>query len=69
MVPKGEPDNFMTAGEARSKFDDLVSPYLDPARREALATALLTLDQATSVGPMLELTRSEPAALRAAGED
>jgi 2-methylcitrate dehydratase PrpD len=68
-VPKGEPDNFMTAGEARSKFDDLVSPYLDPERRNDLTGALLTLDQAPSVDAVLELTRSEPAILRAAGED
>ena len=69
VVPKGEPDNFMSVGEARSKFDDLVSPYLDHGQREALSEALLNLDKAASVSPMLELTRSEPAALRAAGED
>jgi 2-methylcitrate dehydratase PrpD len=69
VVPKGEPDNFMTAAEARSKFDDLVSPYLDPEQRNALCDALLSLDGAASVGPMLELTRPGEAALRMVGED
>jgi 2-methylcitrate dehydratase PrpD len=69
VVPKGEPTNFMTAGEARSKFDDLVSPYLDPARRDALSDALLSLDKAGSVAEMLELTRSGPPRARMVGED
>ena len=69
VVPKGEPTNFMTAGEARSKFDDLVSPYLKPEQRDALSDALLSLDGAASVGEMLSLTRSEPSALRMVGED
>lgn len=69
VVPKGEPDNFMSVSEARSKFDDLVSPYLDPEQRNALTDALLSLDGAASVGPMLELTRSGPSALRMVGED
>jgi 2-methylcitrate dehydratase PrpD len=69
VVPKGEPDNFMTTVEARSKFDDLVSPYLDADQRNALTDALLSLDKASSVGTMLALTRSEPSALRVAGED
>ena len=69
VVPKGEPTNFMTAGEARSKFDDLVAPYLDLTRRDTLSDALLSLDEASSVAEMLELTRSEQTAIRMAGED
>ena len=68
-MPKGEPDNFMTSGEARSKFDDLVTPYLDATQRDALVDALLNLDTAASVTAMLELTRCETGALRMAGED
>ena len=69
VVPKGEPDNFMSAGEARAKFDDLVSPYLDLAQRDALSDALLGLEKAGSVVAMLELTRPEQTAIRMAGED
>jgi 2-methylcitrate dehydratase PrpD len=69
VVPKGEPDNFMSLGEARAKFDDLVSPYLDLAQRNALRDAVLGLEKASSVVTMLELTRAEQTAFRMAGED
>ncbi len=69
VVPKGEPSNFMTASDARSKFDDLVSPYLDLSQRTKLVDALLRLDQTLSVVEMLDLTKSNPPALRVAGAD
>jgi 2-methylcitrate dehydratase PrpD len=70
-VPKGEPDNFMTAAELRGKFDTLVSPYLAPARAEALAGRILELETATGADALLRLTRPDGAAprLAAAGED
>ena len=68
-VPKGEPENFMTASEFRQKFDDLTVPYMDPDQRDALSGALLGLDDAKAVVEMLELTRCTTATLRMAGED
>ena len=68
-VPKGEPDNFMTHDEFREKFDGLVSPWIGAAQRGRLVQALLGLDEAASVGPMLDLTNPEPPLLRIAGGD
>ena len=45
-VPKGEPDNFLTEDELRTKFDGLVAPYLEPADRAAFADGLLALEKA-----------------------
>ena len=68
-VPKGEPDNFLTAAELRAKFDGLVEPYLSPARRSALAAALGSFERA-QVPALLELTRPDRAEpMRMAGED
>lgn len=58
-VAKGEPENFVTAAELRSKFDGLVGPYLSERRCDELARALLALDQAKDLGAVLRLTRPE----------
>src|SRR6185503_1550069 len=58
-VSKGEPANFLTAAELRAKFDGLVAPYLSARRRDELATAILTLDQARDIGAVLRLSRPE----------
>jgi 2-methylcitrate dehydratase PrpD len=58
-VPKGEPENFLTAAELRAKFDGLVAPYLDSSRRDALAAALLALEQVRDIGAALSLTAPE----------
>jgi 2-methylcitrate dehydratase PrpD len=63
-VAKGEPENFVTAAELRSKFDGLVAPYLSERRRDELAGALLGLDQAQDVGAVLRLTRPDQTAAR-----
>jgi 2-methylcitrate dehydratase PrpD len=63
-VAKGEPENFVTAAELRSKFDGLVAPYLGDRRREELARALLALDEARDVGAVLKLARPDPAGAR-----
>lgn len=68
-VPKGEPSNFMTAAEARSKFDDLVAPYIVEEQRDQLVAVLLNFDLEESVAEMLDLTRSEQSSIRMAGED
>jgi 2-methylcitrate dehydratase PrpD len=68
-VPKGEPGNWPTDAEHRAKFDGLVGPYLDPQRREALASALLSLHEEASIPHVLDMTRPTGADLKAAGED
>ena len=68
-VPKGEPENFMTDAEARSKFDDLVAPYLSEKQRNALVSEMLTIEKSSSVDAMLNLTCSDEQGLRMAGED
>ncbi|MBT5263367.1 MAG: MmgE/PrpD family protein [Rhodospirillaceae bacterium] len=69
-VPKGEPSNFPTDDEFRSKFDALTEPYLTGERRDQLASALLSLEKAETIGGVLELTRPDiDQPLRMAGED
>jgi len=70
IVAKGEPGNFLAASEMRAKFDDLTGPYLDESERDALAGALLSLDDCRNLSALLALTRSKPDAhLRVAGSD
>ena len=59
----------MTSIEAREKFDDLVSPYLQKNQLDELVDVLLTLDKENSIIAMLDLTRSQDSTLRMAGED
>lgn len=67
VVPKGEPDNFMTAEELRAKFDGLTGPYLSDERRDKLASTLLKLDEVKDVHAVLRLTAPESeAALKVA---
>jgi 2-methylcitrate dehydratase PrpD len=68
-VPKGEPENFMTDAEARSKFDDLVAPYLSEHQRDALVEEISQIEKSSSVDAMLDLTYSNEQGLRMAGED
>lgn len=58
-IPKGEPSNFLSPQELRAKFDGLTAPYLSSRRRDALARALLALDDAQDIGAVLKLTRPE----------
>ncbi len=72
VVPKGEPDNFMTEEELRAKFYGLTGPYLSQQRRDKLASALLRFDEVHDVHAALRLTVSESeAALKVAtgGDD
>ena len=59
----------MTDTEARTKFDDLVSPYLSENQRNVLVKELSTIESSASIGQMLDLTRSDDQAFRMAGED
>ena len=70
IIARGEPENFLSAGTMRAKFDDLTGPYLDETDRDALAGALLRLDECTDLAALLALTRSKADAhLRVAGSD
>ncbi|MBL4690426.1 MAG: MmgE/PrpD family protein [Rhodospirillales bacterium] len=67
-IPKGEPDNFLSAAELRAKFDGLVGPYLPPARVDELATRLGAIFKEDDINEVLALTRPVPAEVQAAGE-
>lgn len=47
-VPKGDPDNFVTAAELRRKFSSLVRPCLGEAGDAALFDVALSFDQRTA---------------------
>ncbi len=67
VVPKGEPENFMSAEELRAKFDGLTGPYLTEKRRDELAGKLLNFHEVGDVHAVLRLTASESeAALKVA---
>ena len=70
-VPKGEPETFPTADEVRAKFESLARPCLSARRIDALAQALMSLDEASDVGALLSLTRGAgaPPLKMAAGDD
>ena len=70
-VPKGEPENFLSAAELRAKFDSLLGPCLAPAAIDRLAEGLDALDDADDIAGVLRLTRGGPATplKAAAGED
>jgi 2-methylcitrate dehydratase PrpD len=70
VIARGEPENFLSAGEMRAKFDDLTGPYLNEGERDALAGALLRLDECTNMRGLLALTRRrQDSHLRVAGSD
>jgi len=64
-VPKGEPDNFMSAGELRAKFDGLVGPYLPGPRADELASRLLAIHREDDINEVLRLTQPVPAEVMA----
>ena len=68
VIPKGEPENFLTAEELRAKFDGLTGPYLSAERRDRLADALLEFHRVDDVHAVLALTAPERSAeLKVAG--
>ena len=56
-TPRGEPENFLSREDLKAKFDALVAPYMGANRRDALAGALLCIDQAGEAGEILRMTR------------
>ena len=55
VVPKGEPGNFLSDAELRTKFVGLSAPVLGDQRTERLADAVLGLDTAAGVGAAMRL--------------
>ncbi|HLF11866.1 MAG TPA: MmgE/PrpD family protein [Gammaproteobacteria bacterium] len=60
IVPRGEPENFMTDAELLAKFDTLAAPYLGFDERSALTAALLALDSTNDIAGVCALSRPQP---------
>ncbi len=56
IIPKGEPDNFLTESELRAKFAGLVDSVLGPTRSAALAAAALAIDTSDDVGTLARMS-------------
>ena len=54
-VPRGEPDNFLTEGELRAKFNRLAAPVLGEARTAQLAERILSLDTLPDIATLMRL--------------
>jgi 2-methylcitrate dehydratase PrpD len=67
VVPKGEPDNFLTDQELAAKFHGLVDRVMGEERAGALAAAALGLAAAPDVSGLMRLASPVPA-MRLAGE-
>jgi 2-methylcitrate dehydratase PrpD len=67
VVPKGEPDNFLTEAELRAKFAELTQAVIGPQRSARLADAVLALDRAPDVAGLVRLA-APLASARLAGE-
>jgi 2-methylcitrate dehydratase PrpD len=55
VVPKGEPSNFLSEPELRSKFSGLTDAVLGAERSAALATAVLGIDRSSDVSAIMRL--------------
>ena len=55
VVPKGEPGNFLTQDELRQKFMALSGAVLGEERASHLADAVLAVDTAPRIGPLLRM--------------
>ena len=58
-IPKGEPENFMSQEEIRAKFNGLCKPYLDGNRSSNLATAIMALEEANTIGTIMTLSQPQ----------
>lgn len=67
VVPKGEPDNFLTEAELKAKFFGLADAVLGHPQAEKLADALLGFDAAPGIAPILRHA-IPPVPARMAGE-
>lgn len=53
IVPKGEPDNFLTEAELRAKFSGLADAVLGPERAAALADTIGRMDRLNDISSLL----------------
>ncbi|PWC29899.1 MmgE/PrpD family protein [Teichococcus aestuarii] len=53
IVPKGEPDNFLTEAELRAKFSGLADAVLGPERATALAETIGRMDRLNDISSLL----------------
>jgi len=67
VVPKGEPSNFLAQDELRAKFMALTGAVLGEDRAARLADAVLAIDTASGVGPLMRVA-SPMAGARLAGD-
>jgi 2-methylcitrate dehydratase PrpD len=67
VVPKGEPDNFLSDAELLGKFHGLADVVLGHDQAARLAAAILAFDSAPGIGQVLRLAVPQAAA-RMAGE-
>jgi 2-methylcitrate dehydratase PrpD len=67
VVPKGEPDNFLSEAELRAKFAGLTDSVLGAERAAKLADAVLAIDTTADVASLMRLAAPLMAA-RLAGE-
>jgi len=67
VVPKGEPDNFLTEAELRAKFHGLADAVLGADKAARLADAVLTIDRGNDVGALIRLS-VPTSAVRLAGD-
>lgn len=67
VVPKGEPDNFMSDAELAAKFHGLADAILSRPKAEQLAEAILALERAKDVTALTRLA-GPVNAVRLAGE-
>ena len=56
VVPKGEPDNFLSEAELTAKFHGLTQQLLGDSNSEGLASAVLELDQLNSVASLFSFS-------------
>jgi 2-methylcitrate dehydratase PrpD len=59
VEPKGEPGNFLNDSEFRRKFEDLSAPYIGRNGTGRLADALLSLEQANTISPVMRLSQEQ----------
>jgi 2-methylcitrate dehydratase PrpD len=67
VVPKGEPDNFMTDAELAAKFHGLADAILSEPKATALAEIILSIEKAADLAALIRLA-GPVNAIRLAGE-
>ena len=56
-IPKGEPENFMSDNEFKSKFISLTEPYLSSKRIDQLTDLMMRMENVNTVNSIFELSQ------------